>query len=128
MRPLLKYTLLGLWLFCLGFQVGGRLFLEGWYLVDRDSFERIFCENLDKPQLECHGKCQLAKIQKEEIPPEDLPNRGVVKEPLRPVVFIYDLPIQDLLGLAWNPQTIDAGGISQGRLLGSQVFHPPKIA
>lgn len=36
------------------------------YDYNTDLFVSMFCENKDRPQMNCDGKCQLAKIQKEE--------------------------------------------------------------
>lgn len=33
-----------------------------WYQVDQDSFARRYCVNLDRPELDCHGRCQLPKL------------------------------------------------------------------
>lgn len=34
----------------------------GWYTLDVESFIDQLCENKDKPQLECNGKCYLSKM------------------------------------------------------------------
>lgn len=31
------------------------------YMVNYDYISTVLCENVDKPQLECNGKCHLAK-------------------------------------------------------------------
>lgn len=36
-----------------------------WYTVDVDSFIEQLCENKDRPQLKCDGKCYLSKISKD---------------------------------------------------------------
>lgn len=36
----------------------------GWYVLDVESFIEQLCENTDKPELECNGKCYLTKISK----------------------------------------------------------------
>ncbi|WPQ60379.1 hypothetical protein SIO70_18700 [Chitinophaga sancti] len=36
------------------------------YEYDTKLFVEAFCENKDKPELHCNGKCQLAKMQKEQ--------------------------------------------------------------
>ncbi|TXD49721.1 hypothetical protein [Polaribacter sp. IC073] len=35
-----------------------------YYNLDTKGFIEAFCENKDKPALECNGKCQLKKITK----------------------------------------------------------------
>jgi hypothetical protein len=33
-----------------------------WYQVHRDSFAARYCVNLERPQLQCHGRCQLPQL------------------------------------------------------------------
>lgn len=33
-----------------------------WFKFSNPSFEVLFCENVDKPELECHGCCMMKKI------------------------------------------------------------------
>lgn len=46
--------------------------LLNFYFLNNDSFTEFFCENKDKPDLECNGHCQLSKMaddeDKNEIP------------------------------------------------------------
>lgn len=35
------------------------------YGINRDYYEKM-CENKDKPEMECHGKCQITKETKKE--------------------------------------------------------------
>lgn len=35
------------------------------YSVDNKSFTEAFCENTDKPELQCNGKCYLKDVKKE---------------------------------------------------------------
>jgi len=32
----------------------------------QDYFEKVYCVNKDKPELECHGKCHLNKVVEEQ--------------------------------------------------------------
>lgn len=36
------------------------------YNLDKDAFVTLFCENTDKPQMHCDGKCALSKVQDEQ--------------------------------------------------------------
>lgn len=35
------------------------------YMYDTKLFVTLFCENIDRPELKCNGKCEMAKMQKE---------------------------------------------------------------
>ena len=37
---------------------------HAYFQLDPFSFIENFCENIDKPELNCNGKCQLAKVAK----------------------------------------------------------------
>lgn len=34
----------------------------GWYTLDIESFIEQLCENKDRPELQCNGKCYLSKM------------------------------------------------------------------
>lgn len=36
------------------------------YNYDQELFISLFCENTDKPEMHCDGKCAMAKMQKEQ--------------------------------------------------------------
>jgi hypothetical protein len=54
--------------FMIGFQPLGEAFFYFWYLADNDSFTSVFCENTEKPELQCNGKCHLTAIAETEAP------------------------------------------------------------
>lgn len=37
-------------------------FVYSWYTLDIESFIEQLCENKDRPQLQCNGKCYLSKV------------------------------------------------------------------
>lgn len=45
----------------LGFQSLVKLGIVTWYQVNKDYVAKNLCENRDKPQLKCCGKCYLRK-------------------------------------------------------------------
>jgi len=48
--------------FIIGAQPIGEAFLYSWYRLANTSFTDAFCDNVDKPELECNGKCHLGAI------------------------------------------------------------------
>lgn len=36
------------------------------YEYNNTLFENLFCENTDRPELDCHGKCMLAEMQNDQ--------------------------------------------------------------
>ncbi|MDD3771200.1 MAG: hypothetical protein PHC38_00930 [Weeksellaceae bacterium] len=57
-------TSIGL-IFILLFGILKNSMLLGFYLLDNSNFTEIFCENKEKPELHCNGKCELSKLAKE---------------------------------------------------------------
>ncbi len=47
-----------------------------YYFVDTSGFIEMLCENKDKPELQCNGKCQLNKVVEnsldDEVPFKDI--------------------------------------------------------
>ncbi len=39
--------------------------LIAFYQINTNAFVQVFCENKNRPQLACNGKCKLAQIVKE---------------------------------------------------------------
>lgn len=52
----------------------GTNLMYGFYMINQEVFTELFCENKDKPDMECDGTCMLAKLsdhdrQDSEVPP-----------------------------------------------------------
>lgn len=57
----------------------------GFYMVDTGSFVELFCVNKDKPELQCNGKCELAKL----TPQKDNSENPAYLDFLHPDVVMY---------------------------------------
>ena len=51
-----------------------------YYYVDQSGFIERFCENLDKPEMKCDGKCHLKNVVVEKTTKEDAPINMIVLE------------------------------------------------
>ncbi|WP_128546975.1 hypothetical protein [Larkinella soli] len=56
-RKLLLYS----WLFAVLLPTFSQWGTIAYYQVNKDYIARVLCQNRDKPQLHCDGKCYLAK-------------------------------------------------------------------
>lgn len=45
---------------------GGKLFIYAEFYLNREYIAENFCENKEKPELQCNGKCQLMKSLQED--------------------------------------------------------------
>lgn len=41
-----------------------RVIYIGYWNINQEVIEKTFCENMDKPEMECHGQCHLEKTLK----------------------------------------------------------------
>lgn len=57
------------------------------YFVDQEQFVALFCENTNRPQLKCNGKCQLKKMTKKNNDDKKSPEFKIDSTPL---VFILE--------------------------------------
>ncbi|MBV7440549.1 hypothetical protein KRX57_03885 [Weeksellaceae bacterium TAE3-ERU29] len=39
-------------------------FFHAFYFIDREGFTQLFCENKERPEMKCNGKCQMEKMAK----------------------------------------------------------------
>ena len=97
-----------------------------YYLVDRSDFIERLCENRDKPELKCDGKCYLGKMLKAQQDTRDA-------EPMPPVEW-KEVQLWPPALIPWQPfgqrsfghpyPEYLAGYTYQGSL---SFFHPPPL-
>lgn len=61
-----------------------------YYSVDREGFIERLCENKDKPELKCDGKCMLAKMLQTQTDEDEQPMPVIGWE--QQLVFCLELP------------------------------------
>ncbi|MDM1408562.1 MULTISPECIES: hypothetical protein [Myroides] len=61
----MKKAALYIFLFTLVFRTFYAQFHYAFYLLDTERYIELFCENQEKPELHCNGKCSLNKASKE---------------------------------------------------------------
>ncbi|MCE6991139.1 hypothetical protein [Dyadobacter sp. CY323] len=62
-----------------------------YYQINKEYITRVLCENRDKPQLHCNGKCYLAKKLKEQQEKQDKQTSELVQN--IPVLQLFASPI-----------------------------------
>jgi hypothetical protein len=48
-------------LLCISYQFSIRLGIIAWYQLNKEYIATVLCENKDKPEMKCCGKCYLNK-------------------------------------------------------------------
>ncbi|MAU15206.1 MAG: hypothetical protein CMH46_06650 [Muricauda sp.] len=61
-----------------------------YYSLDREGFIEQLCENKDRPELNCDGKCMLAKMLQAQTDDDERPMPIIGWEEV--LVFYMDLP------------------------------------
>ena len=94
------------------------------YWMNRDYISTVLCENVDKPELECNGKCHLVK----EINKETNSNEAEVESIVQ---LMVEFPNKNILLPNFNFSVSNklflfesAMNVRIGFLLG--IFHPPQ--
>lgn len=67
-------------------------FMISFYLVDNSSFTELFCVNIDKPEMECNGKCEISKLSQDSTTKEKPTHLDFLQ---RQVVLFFN-PMQQL--------------------------------
>jgi hypothetical protein len=101
-----------------------RSFIYLNYEVNKDYISNVLCENKEKKELHCEGKCHLKKELQKEDKKESTPT-GSSKEKVEITLFNENIPEFSL-----QIETIKEYLISYITLLPQNcsisVFHPPK--
>lgn len=100
------------------------------YSINFDYISKVLCINKDEPELECAGKCQLAKEIKKTMPTETgdkkpvLPSTEFDKFPIT-----YHNTIQQICFIFAPLKTLNCFGNHVGKTINyiSSVFHPPDV-
>lgn len=98
-----------------------------YYRANRDYIARVLCENRDKPQLHCDGKCYLAKKLKAQQDKQDKETTERVQNTPTLQLFCADyqtfcfLPVAEMVG-QFTRFAYQLVGYSAPR---SSIFQPP---
>jgi len=99
------------------------------FLINQDFIATTFCINRDEPIMQCHGKCHLTKLIKEnQEEQKDTPN--TVKEKEATVIFLSEickiLIVNNSKKRQRQPVFFRNHIFSSSYL--KEIFHPPQFA
>lgn len=60
-----------------------------YYFINPDNFTALFCENTDKPELECNGKCYLKKVTQNQLESSKDDSLPVVNLDLKNILLYF---------------------------------------
>ena len=100
------------------------------YFVNYDYIVTELCENKEKPELDCNGKCHLAK-ELASASENDVANSNDKKVVVQQYELLYFQEIQSitftLLNSNFNPEVVNSYTENYLHLGSNSTFHPPII-
>ena len=98
-------------------------FIFGWYAFDMDSFVERLCENKDRPQLQCNGKCYLSEMITENTK-EDAPSPLILEWEPQVLYLLDDISASSLTEVFYVKHLFFyKARFTKG--ITHAVFHPP---
>jgi len=101
------------------------------YIANYDYIVNVFCENIDKPELECDGKCYLSKELAKEAGADDKnPLNSKTSKTEIPQVIISEIVNEYEFVLQADHASIEEIGYLpnlNSLLLTSSIYHPPQL-
>ncbi len=96
------------------------------YAVFNESFTEMYCENIDKPELECNGKCHLLQ----EIDDEHTDSHAFyLNKNLHENIWLYVVVVPNLLeykqSFSFSNQPTDEPHNLYQFSFSDFIFHPP---
>ena len=116
---------------CLGCQLVLKLSIVAWFEINQEYIAATLCENRNKPELVCCGKCVLTKQLKKA---DDVTQKGQQNVPSKEersstVVFVLpdnthlNIPYQEVAEAVQHPRQSNHNGI----IIEQSIFHPPSF-
>jgi hypothetical protein len=101
------------------------------YVVNYDYIVKVLCENKDKPEMQCNGKCHLTKELAKEAGAEDKnPLNGktskteipqfIISENIAEYMFASETEISSFENIGYKPNL-------NSSLYTSKILHPPRL-
>ncbi|MBL7712116.1 MAG: hypothetical protein JNL13_06620 [Chitinophagaceae bacterium] len=124
-----KFTAIVL-LFCLSCQCVLKLSIVAWFELNQEYIAATLCENRDKPELVCCGKCVLTKQLKKADDTEQQDKKNTQSKAEQHSMVVYVLPSeagQPLHSSAYKDLQVQNPVVPAHFTVAvlSSVFHPP---
>lgn len=101
------------------------------YIANYDYIVNVLCENIDKPELECDGKCYLSKELAKEAGADDKNplNSKTSKTEIPQVIISENVNEYEFVLQADHTSIEEIGYLPNlnSLLLTSNIYHPPQL-
>ncbi len=95
-----------------------------YYYVDQTDFIAQFCDNIDKPEMKCDGKCHLKEVTEKDATNDKAPSKMLLSKSV--VLFVQE-NIDINFGIAiYKKNEINKYHNLYAYLSTYSLFHPPK--
>lgn len=100
-------------------------FTYGYYYLDESGFIEQFCVNIEKPELQCNGKCHLKEVAEKDSTNDQAPLKIIVSKDI--TLFIKDKEkINFGLSTNYKKQQFRYTNLYD-YLSASSIYHPPQV-
>ncbi len=95
-----------------------------YYYADQSDFIAQFCDNIDKPEMKCDGKCHLKEVTEKDATNDKAPSKMLLSKSV--VLFVQE-NIDINFGIAiYKKNEINKYHNLYAYLSTYSLFHPPK--
>ena len=101
-----------------------RLFIYAGFELNQNYISSTLCENRDKPELHCNGKCYLMKKLKQAEEKEQKQERQAQKTQIQEAVVVKPLVFKQYAFAVINLHIPSSTGMPQN--IKNSIFHPPQ--
>ena len=104
------------------------MFQLGHFYLNQDEITQIHCENKEKPERNCHGRCYLKKQLSLSLKTNDVEKEASLEFNIfMPYAFndIAEVSVSDYLTL--QEKVIPGYEIGKLSQFHSKIFHPPQL-
>ena len=101
-------------------------FTYAYYYLDRSDFIERLCENKDKPEMQCNGKCQLKKVSENTSNDETEPFKIINLKEI--TLFIVKQTSYNFYNSASRYATLNNYSNLYCYAVSNSLDHPPQVA
>ncbi len=100
-------------------------FTYGYYYLDKSGFIDQFCVNIEKPKLECNGKCQIKKVVEDKTTNDKVPIKIIESKDI--TLFVLEKKKIEFGFIFDNIKETKKYNNLYSYLSEYMLYHPPKV-
>jgi len=100
-------------------------FTYAYYYVDTAGFIERLCENKDKPELQCNGKCHLKKVVENNTNDDKIPFKDINFKEI--TLFVVEQSKYEFISITFKKTDLSNYNNLYAYLVISAFDHPPQV-